>query len=206
MAEQNMKRLIYQFILQTFIQTGTPPSTPTIAAEFKIPEPAEIDGYLAALEAEGGIYRDPATGVILTAYPFSATPTSHRVFFGKDRQCYAMCAIDALGIPFMLDTDATINSTCPQCGKIVMVNIAGGQINATSDELVVVYTAPRKKCCAATEQCPYINFYCSPAHAQVWLGKHPHLELETLPLSEALERGKAVFGNLFNEEEPASKV
>jgi hypothetical protein len=199
MSEQNINRRIYHFILQTFSRTGKPPSVLAIAAEFKIPELTVVDGYLTAIEVEGGIYRDSITGNILSAYPFSATPTNHRVFFGENRQVFAMCAIDALGIPFMLDTDATINSTCSQCGKVLSVGIANGQITTNSDELVVIYTTPRAECCAATELCPYINFFCSTTHAKDWQDSQPHLETKTLTLPEALELAKVVFGNLFNE-------
>lgn len=199
MTEQNMKRLIYHFILQTFTRTGKPPSALAIAAEFKITELSEVSGYLAAIEEESGIYRDSVTGNILSAYPFSATPTNHRVFFGENRQVFAMCAIDALGIPFMLDTDATINSMCSLCGKVVSIGIANGQIITNSEDLVVIYTAPQAECCAATELCPFINFFCSTTHAKDWQDSQPHLETKTLTLSEALELAKVAFGNLLNE-------
>jgi len=200
LTEQNLNRKIYYFILQFFIRTGSSPSIPAITAKFKITEPIELDGYLSMLEKEGSIYRDSTTGDILAAYPFSATPTTHRVFFGESQQVYAMCAIDALGIPFMLNTDASISSTCAHCGRDMSVSIAGGKIATNSDEMVVVYTAPQTKCCAATEQCPFINFFCSPVHAQVWQSSYPHLKMETITLLEAVKRSKAGFGNLIIHE------
>jgi hypothetical protein len=49
---------------------------------------------------------------IISAYPFSGVPTAHQVLIGGRNLLYAMCAIDALGIPFMLGQGARIRSTC----------------------------------------------------------------------------------------------
>src|SRR6266536_1670989 len=52
-----------------------------------------------------------ATGELAGAYPFVANPRGHQVHLTGGLTVQAYCAIDALGIPAMLDQDATITST-----------------------------------------------------------------------------------------------
>ncbi len=70
----------------------------------------EPEAALAALHDRDLIRRDPATGTIACAYPFSGPPMPHRVAPAGGRAFYAMCAVDVLGIPFLLGRDATITS------------------------------------------------------------------------------------------------
>ncbi len=88
-------RAIYEYILRTFAQTGRPPSVETIVQALNLPDMATGEHYLRDIETGGGIYRDSVTGKILSAYPFSATPTPHRITLSGDQDVYAMCAIDA---------------------------------------------------------------------------------------------------------------
>ena len=55
-------------------------------------------------------------GVVAVAYPFSGTPTPHRVELDGLPAVYAMCAIDALGLPFMASRDGRITSADPHDG------------------------------------------------------------------------------------------
>lgn len=59
----------------------------------------------------------PGEGAIGVAYPFSGRPTPHRVRLGPAAEANAMCAIDALGIPFMVGTSAEIVSLGPLMGE-----------------------------------------------------------------------------------------
>src|SRR5215472_13503582 len=85
--------------------------------------PAAYQFYCAILRrfpARGGppdhTQLDATTGGIRAAYPFSGLPTPHRVLLAPDaqevaeQQVFAMCALDALGIPLMLHRAATILS------------------------------------------------------------------------------------------------
>ena len=58
---------------------------------------------------------------LVSAYPFSGLPTAHQVVMEGHQTLSAMCAIDALGIPFMLNTGACIRSACFFCHKPVHV-------------------------------------------------------------------------------------
>lgn len=189
---------IYRHILKTFGETGHPPSGAMLAAAHHLPDLATVHHYLAALEAGGGLYRDPAMGDILAAYPFSAVPTAHRVELKAGHQAYAMCAIDALGIPLMLDTDVTIHSLCAHCGKELSLQITSGTITTVAPaEIVVGCASAPANCCAATDQCPFINFFCGPPHAQAWQERYAHLTTKRMSLAEAFEHGRRVFSHLL---------
>lgn len=63
---------------------------------------------------------------IRMANPFSAVPTAHRVF-ASGRWWYANCAWDAFGICASLQTDGTIESSCPDCGDPIRVEVLAGR-------------------------------------------------------------------------------
>ncbi|MEV4178413.1 organomercurial lyase, partial [Nonomuraea sp. NPDC049709] len=67
-------------------------------------------------------------GQIRAAYPFSASPTRHRVQINGGPAVFAMCAIDALGIAAMLGRDVRITSADPLDERPVTVEVtAAGQ-------------------------------------------------------------------------------
>jgi hypothetical protein len=196
--EQAILDATYQYFLRTFAETGAPPSTQAMIKDLSLDSTEAAHAHLDELEKKGCIYRDPVSRQIVSAYPFSAVPTAHSVTFPSGHSVYAMCAIDALGMPSMLDTDATIHSVCAACGAPITIEVQGGQItHVVPSEIIVVYAQGTPDCCAATDQCPFINFFCSPAHAQTWQSEHPHLILKPMSLTEALASGQRTFGNLL---------
>src|SRR5260221_12524422 len=120
-------RAIYEYILRTFAQTGRPTTVETIVQALNLPDRATGELYVRDIETGGGVYRDSVTGKILSAHPFSATPPPHRITLGGAQDVYAMCAIDALGMPFMLNTEAVIHSTCQQCDRALTLHITHGR-------------------------------------------------------------------------------
>src|SRR5258708_19985603 len=112
----------YQFycaILRTFPQRGGPPNQTQLrrlARRFALP----LAGAGADVAGQDLIQLDAATGHIRAAYPFSGVPTPHRVTLSRspngssrDREnqpVFAMCALDALGIPLLPRQQATIVS------------------------------------------------------------------------------------------------
>ena len=66
------------------------------------------------------------TGAIRMANPFSAVPTPHRVYAGG-RSWYGNCAWDAFGICAALHVDGRIETTCPDCGDAIVVEVRDGR-------------------------------------------------------------------------------
>src|SRR5215207_11592510 len=105
----------YQALLREVPRRGGPPDGAWLATEAAACG-LDPDAVLARLEEQDLLVRDPATGAIVSLYPFSGVPTPHRVTVAGGNAVYSMCAIDALGIPFMLGTDAVIESVDPTAG------------------------------------------------------------------------------------------
>lgn len=195
-----MMRQFHRYILLYFARTGRPPPHSAIQRMFEW-TPEEIEHALNTLEAQRVIYRDAATGHILAAYPFSATPTAHHVMFDDGRAVFAMCAIDALGIPVMLNENARIEAQCAQCGQDIRVVVRQNTLTEVAPRDVRVWYAWGSECCiAALEQCPAINFFCSPDHLAAWRAGHPNSQGDDLAIDEAFARGQAVFGHLLKTE------
>src|SRR5262245_59085445 len=92
-------REVYQHFLRLFAESGQPPTLDRLARAANMPDVAMTAHHLNQIEAVGSIYRHPVTGQIVSAYPLSTVPTPHRVALGGNPALYAMCAIDALGMP-----------------------------------------------------------------------------------------------------------
>ena len=188
----------HQYVLQTFAETGHSPTLEHIRDRFSLRTLSEADAMVAALELAGSIHRNPGDGAITHAYPFSNEPTAHRVLLAGGPQVYAMCAIDALGMPFMLRRDADIVSTCARCGVEVRVEVRSGRVTAYAPSDVTVWLGEMSEgCVAATDLCPDLNFFCSPVCVDAWTIVRPDTRGERLNFDEALTRGRQVFEGLL---------
>lgn len=191
---------LHQFILQTFVDTGQSPTLSDIQKQFSLDTEADAEKLLSELEQTKAIHRNPGDFLVTHAYPFSNEPTAHQVTLASGVKVYSMCAVDALGIPFMLNTDARIESECLHCQQAVHISVQAEKISDHSPkELMVGYVSMGNCSTPATEQCPHINFFCSQKHLDTWSNNHPEHELKFLPLEQALEQGKRIFGDLLNE-------
>jgi hypothetical protein len=63
-----------------------------------------------------------ATNEIRMANPLSAVPAVHRVR-AAGRWWYGNCAWNALGICAALDVDGRIESSCPDCGEQIALEV-----------------------------------------------------------------------------------
>jgi hypothetical protein len=155
-----------------------------------------VRDVLADLHAADVIRLD-GVGQISVAYPFSATPTPHRVPLAGGVTVWAMCAIDALGMPAMLDTDAGITSTDPVNGKPVAVTVQDGRCRWQPATAVVFLSAAAGDGPSAESCCNDLNFFTTTTSAQAWLGTHPQLLGEVLEPADAERVGKDIFGTLL---------
>jgi Alkylmercury lyase len=103
---------------------------------------------------------------------------------------YAMCALDALGIPLLLRRDARIASQDALTGETIHVQVQVTDAAALTEAMgweaewspasTVIYArAPEheheQECNvdAASACCPVINFFTTEAHARAWAEAHP---------------------------------
>jgi hypothetical protein len=186
-------RDLHRAILRQFLRTGTPPTAAWItgtAAGLGLAATA-----LADLEAADLVHT--ADGRVSVAYPFSGTPTRQRVELDGFPAVYAMCAIDARGIPAMAGRDGQIAATDPYDESPVQVSVRDGTWRCTPAAAVVVYgrTAYCGTDCGSWEaMCPHTTFHTSRGSAQAYLAARPGIDGKILGQQAAIELGQRIFG------------
>ena len=189
-------RAVHRQVLHHFASTGTPP-TPADLAEVAARAGLDPAAALRRLAEDDLVAVDPAGGLV-AAYPFSPTPTAHLVEV-RGVRVYAMCALDALGIPAMLRRDATITSTDPHTGQPVRVSVTDGAAVFAPETAVVVYAATAGGGRSVDTCCATINFFTDPANAQAWISAHPGLTATILDQDSAVTLGRDIFGPLLSD-------
>lgn len=137
---------------------------------------------------------------ILVSYPFSNAPTNFVVEFKKDSmQCYALCATDALGIPFMYGEDVIIHTRCHSCEREIIIDIENQKAkNIEPDKVVEFASYPTQNCSSSESVCPFLNFFCCEEHASIWAEKNPeHANGEIYTIDIGLGHGREIFENLL---------
>ncbi|MFJ4099864.1 alkylmercury lyase family protein [Amycolatopsis japonica] len=193
--EDGGQRAVQQAVLRGIASTGRPPEAPLldrVAARFS----TTAAPVLADLHRRDLLRLDDG-GHITAAYPFSVLPTRHRVTPAGGVPVFAMCAVDALGIPAMLGTDAEILSTSPD-GAAVIITVTGGRPEADPAATVVFAGTSCAAGPAAVVCCGHLNFFTSHASAASWAAAHPDVPGSILSLAEASELGRDIFGSLLH--------
>ena len=189
------ERELYFWILRQFASDGGPSSAELRAAAEELG--LEADSALATLAREDLVHRG-ADGEIAVAYPFSGTPTAHRVRFPDGPEVDAMCAIDALGIAPMFGKAIEIESRDPMSGDAIHARVApDAPLEWTPESAVVVAGAIRSQGDASCGCCPVLNFFASAATAERWLAEHPEARGTSISMREAAAAGRAVFGDVL---------
>ncbi len=233
----------YRAVLLTFVERGDAPETAVLrrlAARFGVP----FQATLSDMATQDLVQRDPATGRIRAAYPFSGVPTPHRVTLcadlssepndhsvNGDVQVFAMCALDALGIPLMLGRGAEVVSQDALSGEPIRVVICPTD-ERTSDPLhpnqllpldrwraaweppaAVVYARHEEHeaehdmgvCVAAGSCCPLTNFFARVANADAWVSQHQATaDGIVVAQQEALARAYALFAGVLDRDVQAN--
>jgi Alkylmercury lyase len=211
----------YRAVLLVFPERGGPPDRELLeelAGHFGV----DLDATLATLAIHDLVQHDPTTGTITAAYPFSGVPKPHCVTLLTDPmastgvQLYAMCALDALGMPLMLRRPALVTSVDALTGEAVHVRLWQAEVTpgdaesavpgwrATWDPgTAVVYARPEDptvdtRDIAAACHCPVTNFFTAPAQAHRWAERHGAPGDVLLASIEALQRAERRFGGLLD--------
>lgn len=193
-------RRLHRTLIDAVVTTGSIPSVLELANRMRMTEEMIRSG-LATLAAADYLALD-AGGQLSCLYPFSTTPTPHVVVIDEQRR-FAMCAIDALGIPAMLNEELTIEGRCAVCDAPIALGVRlGANVAATPPMTMVVARRDEAEPAFAT-CCPFTVFVCGQEHADQFVrriaGTH------ALTLAEALMHAEEIFGGLLAEVIPASR-
>jgi hypothetical protein len=113
-----------------------------------------------------------------------------------------MCAIDALGLPFMAGRDGRIMSADPHDGARIVVSVRNGTWSWTPADAVVVMA--RVTDCGTDSgsfeaMCPNTVFHASRESARAYLSGRGDLDAEIMDQQAAVERGRWNFGALLGD-------
>jgi alkylmercury lyase-like protein len=191
-------RGLHRAVLRRFLATGAPPTARWVrqaAAETGLD--ASAVNELAAADAVHMV-----NGIVAVAYPFSGIPTAHRVELDGLPAVYAMCAIDALGLPAMARRDGQITSADPADGTPIQVTVCNGTWSWTPAGTVVVAGRASDcgtECGSSEVMCPNTAFHASPESARAYLASHTGLHAQILDAGTAIEAGRLNFGALLTD-------
>jgi Alkylmercury lyase len=104
-----------------FVKLGRAPTAEDVAPEVDL-SAHEVESVWRQFHSMHALVLDPATDEIRMTNPFSAVPTPYRVH-AADRWWYGNCAWDALGICAALHTDGRIETSYPDCGDQIAIEV-----------------------------------------------------------------------------------
>lgn len=190
------ERELYRWILTRF-GAGRPPSLADLSEQAACLQ-LDRDQALERLETTDLIARNPDSGAVSVAYPFSASPTLHKLDLGGV-QGYAMCAVDALGVAYMLGRPVTVTSRDPQtCDEVrVRVDPDPGTIDAAPEQSVALAGHVPGAGALASSCCPVTNFFASETNARDYLAQNPAIDGQVVSIAQAADAGRALFGQLL---------
>lgn len=191
-------RRLHRALIDTVLATGTIPAVHELTGRLGTAAEALRAGH-ASLAAADYLAFD-AAGRVTCLYPFSVAPTSHIVVIHGQRR-YAMCAIDALGIPAMLGQELAVEGRCAVCDAPIVLRVRPGAIAATTPSATMVVARRDEEEPAFAACCPFTVFACGPEHADQFrrriAGTH------VLTLAEALMHAEEIFGGFLAADLPA---
>jgi alkylmercury lyase len=189
-------RRLHQEILVYFLDHGDPPGPSWLHAQAGRlgldPPAAQAD--LAAADL---VHLDQA-GQVAVAYPFSGVPTGHRVQLAGAPGVWAMCAIDALGIPQMTGRDGTLTAADPHSSEPVRVEVTDRTWRWNPPATTVLMAQAGTCDSSALCSCPHVNFFAHADNARSYVERHPDLTGQLLDQPTAVELAGMVFGALLH--------
>jgi hypothetical protein len=114
-----------------FVELGRAPSAEDVGQAANIPGD-EVVAVWRDLDRAHALVLNQAATEIRMANPFSAVPTAYRVR-AAGRWWYGNCAWDAVGICAALHVDGRIETSCPDCGESITLELRDQRVD---DELL----------------------------------------------------------------------
>src|SRR5688500_16809140 len=197
---EDRHRRVHRALMEVILATGAVPSMAELAATLAA-SPEEIRNSLRALAAADYLAVD-AGDRVTCLYPLSAAPTTHVVLMERNRR-FAMCAIDALGIPAMLGRERDLEGRCAVCNAPIAVRVRPGAIASATPTTAMVVARRDEDEPAFAACCPFTVFVCGTEHAERFA--HSVAGTHALSLEQALTHAEEIFGDLLANAIPARR-
>ena len=197
-------REFHRAILGVFLNAGRPPEQDELresAAELGL-DP----GHAMRELSRADLVHTDASGHITVAYPFSGSDRGIHVQQADGPGVWAMCAIDALGIPQMAGRDVVITATDPASREPVAVESQDGRLTWQPPGAVVLLATNGRGGIIAECTCPLITFHTTERHALDHLAAQSGATGQVLSQAKAHELAGDAFGSLLNgQSEPTTE-
>ncbi len=184
---------LHQAILESLIMRGEPLSNTEIA------ERVGADGVVEALlilgENDLVVLNAEGTAVV-GAYPVTVEQTAHKLRVGANT-IYAMCALDALSVATLFDTEVSIMSRCHVTAEAVEIHMRGFELADVKPKDVCVgirWQMPAGV--AAHSMCMEMVFLKDSEIARRWQGSDAD-SISIFNLHDAIRFGAAFFKPLL---------
>ncbi len=161
-------------IFKVILRSGRAPTVDELQ-RFLRESDDDVIRVLDKLEEKDLLLRRTGTQQIMSIYPLSLEATKHQVVLEDGKRLFAMCAVDAVGLPNMVNKDVKVISECGWCKEKIRLEIKDGEVVAKSRPEVVIWNLERQEGPSAETCCPVINFFCSNQHLREWEERHPDL-------------------------------
>jgi SOS-response transcriptional repressor LexA len=178
---ENQKKL-FKYIVDQYSKYDAIHTFNEIKRAFELTS-KELSEDLAKLERIGLVRRDENNPRKILPPPIKIG-YDHTVLLKDGRREKPACAIDALGLPFMYDQDATILSKDPVSRQEIRIEIQKGQIVSQQPKDLFVYFG---------SDCATILFFTSNESFEEWKSMHPDQSGVVLDMSQALILARRLF-------------
>jgi alkylmercury lyase len=152
-----------------------------------------LEEVATALDEQASAERDGDGRLVGLA--LTLRPTPHR-FTVDERTLYAWCATDTLVFPVMLGKPGVVESTCPQTGQPIRIELTPDAVERL-DPPAAVMSALRpigKLADMRAATCNHGHFFSSAAASANWVRQHP--DGYVYPVEEAFRLDRGVITRL----------
>jgi alkylmercury lyase len=152
-----------------------------------------LEDVEAALDEQTSAERDDDGRLV--GLGLTLRPTSHR-FTVDGRTLYAWCASDTLMLPVILGRPGVVESTCPQTGQPIRIELSPDAVERL-DPPAAVMSAVRpsgRLVDVRATTCSHGHFFSSPAATTDWAREHPDGYIH--PVEEAFGLDRQVITRL----------
>jgi alkylmercury lyase len=147
----------------------------------------------ASLRAQTSAERDDQGRLVGLA--LTLRPTTHRVTV-DGRTLFAWCATDTLMVPVVLGRPALVESTCPQTGQAIRIELTPDSVQRVDPpDAVMTAVRPRGQLTdVRSDTCAHGHFFSTIAATAAWTDAHPDGHI--YPVEEAFRLDRQVIGQL----------
>jgi alkylmercury lyase len=152
-----------------------------------------VEDVEVALAAQTSAERDDQGRLVGLA--LTLRPTPHR-FTIDARRLFAWCASDTLLLPVVIGRPAVVESTCPQTGRPIRVEVGPNGVQRVDPPTAVVSAVrPTDELIGVrADTCAHGHFFSSTGATTSWSEAHP--DGHVLPVADAFRFGREVIERL----------